>query len=210
MRLLTARRWRARWKKSMKRLTSLCVYCGSSGAVDARYRDAAIRLGTTLAEQRVTLVYGGGRVGLMGLLADACLQAGGTVVGVIPEFLRRAEVGHGAVTELVVVDTMHERKRTMFERSDGFVILPGGLGTLEETFEILTWKQLQLHDKPIVVVDVAGYWEPLAALIDHVIGENFARPEARALLTVVDDVDQVLPALERTAPPLVAAVPERL
>ena len=194
----------------MSRLRSLCVYCGSSSAVDARYRDAAVRLGATLARQRIALVYGGGRVGLMGLLADACLQAGGSVVGVIPEFLRRAEVGHGAVTELVVVDTMHERKRTMFERADGFVILPGGLGTLEEMFEVLTWKQLGLHDKPIVVVDVAGYWQPLAALIDHMIGENFARPEARALLTVVDDVEQVLPALERAAPPLVAADPGRL
>src|SRR5579871_3203178 len=195
-------------KKGMKRLKSLCVYCGSSGAVDERYRDAAIRLGTTLAEQRITVVYGGGRVGLMGLLADACLQAGGTVVGVIPEFLRRAEVGHGAVTELVIVDTMHERKRTMFERSDGFVILPGGLGTLEETFEVLTWKQLKLHDKPIVVVDVAGYWQPLAALIDHVIGENFAGPQMRQLMTVVGNVDGVLPALAHAAAPRVGPEPE--
>jgi len=192
----------------MRNFRSLCVYCGSSGAVDARYRDAAVRLGTLLGEQRIGLVYGGGRIGLMGLLADACLRAGSTVVGVIPDFLRRAEVGHGAVTELVIVDNMHERKRTMFERSDGFVILPGGLGTLEETFEILTWKQLQLHDKPIVLVDVAGYWRPLAALIDHVIGENFARPEMRALMTVVDAVDQVLPALEHAAAPRVGPEPE--
>lgn len=194
----------------MKRLNSLCVYCGSSSQVDPRYRDAAIRLGELLAENRITLVYGGGRVGLMGLMADACLQAGGAVIGVIPDFLRRAEVGHGAVTELVVVDNMHERKRTMFERSDGFVILPGGLGTLDETFEILTWKQLRLHDKPIVAVDIAGYWQPLAALIDHVIGAGFARPEMRQLLTVVDRIDQVLPALERAGPPLVGAEPQRL
>ena len=194
----------------MRKIKSLCVYCGSSSQVDPRYRDAAARLGRVLAEARVTLVYGGGRVGLMGLLADACLQAGGTVIGVIPDFLRRAEVGHGAVTELVVVDTMHERKRAMFERSDGFVILPGGLGTLEETFEMLTWKQLGLHDKPIVVVDIAGFWQPLKALIEHVIGENFARPEARRLLSVVGDIDQVLPTIERAAPPLVAAASERL
>ncbi len=194
----------------MKRLNSLCVYCGSSSQVDPRYRDAAIRLGELLAENRITLVYGGGRVGLMGLMADACLQAGGAVIGVIPDFLRRAEVGHGAVTELVVVDNMHERKRTMFERSDGFVILPGGLGTLDETFEILTWKQLRLHDKPIVAVDIAGYWQPLAALIDHVIGAGFARPEMRQLLTVVDRIDQVLPALARAGPPLVGAEPQRL
>jgi uncharacterized protein (TIGR00730 family) len=194
----------------MKRIKSLCVFCGSSSQVDPRYRDAAARLGGLLAAARVTLVYGGGRVGLMGLLADACLQGGGDVVGVIPEFLRRAEVGHGAVTELVVVETMHERKRTMFERADGFVILPGGLGTLEEAFEMLTWRQLQLHDKPIVVVDVAGFWQPLQALIDHVIDANFASPRARELLCVVDTVDQVLPALARTAAPAVAPEPERI
>jgi uncharacterized protein (TIGR00730 family) len=192
----------------MRRIKSLCVYCGSSSQVDPRYREAAVRLGTLLAEQRVTLVYGGGRVGLMGLLADACLQAGGAVVGVIPEFLRRAEVGHGAVTELLVVESMHERKQTMFQRADGFVILPGGLGTLDETFEILTWKQLKLHDKPMVVVDVAGYWQPLMALIEHVIQENFARPEMRGLFTVVEHVDQVLPTLEHAAPPLVGPEPE--
>ncbi len=194
----------------MRRLNSLCVYCGASSQVDQRYRDAAVRLGELLAEHRVTLVYGGGRVGLMGLMADACLQAGGAVVGVIPDFLRRAEVGHGAVTELVVVDNMHERKRTMFERADGFVILPGGLGTLDEAFEILTWKQLRLHDKPIVVADVAGYWQPFEALIEHVIRENFARPEMRKLWTVVGDVEQILPALEHAAAPLVAPEPERL
>jgi uncharacterized protein (TIGR00730 family) len=187
----------------MSKIKSVCVYCGSSSQVDQHYRDAAVRLGTLLAGQRITLVYGGGRVGLMGLMADACLQAGGTVVGVIPDFLRRWEVGHGAVTELVVVDNMHQRKQAMFERSDGFAILPGGLGTLEEAFEILTWKQLRLHDKPIALVDVGGYWRPFRALFDHVIAENFAKPEMRNLLTMVDDVDQVLPALEAAGPPLV-------
>jgi len=129
----------------------------------------------------VTLVYGGGRVGLMGLMADACLQAGGAVVGVIPEFLRRWEVGHGAVTELVVVDNMHQRKQTMFDRSDAFAILPGGLGTLDETFEILTWKQLRLHDKPIALIDVAGYWRPFTALFDHVMREFRQAGDARSL-----------------------------
>ncbi|MEJ0067766.1 MAG: TIGR00730 family Rossman fold protein [Pseudomonadota bacterium] len=129
----------------------------------------------------------------------ACRPAA-RVVGVIPEFLRAREVGHGAVTELVVVDSMHQRKQTMFERSDGFVILPGGLGTLDEAFEVLTWKQLRLHDKPIVAVDIAGYWQPLQALIDHVIGQGFARPAMRDLMRVVDDVDQILPALEDAAP----------
>jgi hypothetical protein len=187
----------------MSKIKSVCVYCGSSSQVDQHYRDAAVRLGTLLAGQRITLVYGGGRVGLMGLMADACLQAGGTVVGVIPDFLRRWEVGHGAVTELVVVDNMHQRKQAMFERSDGFAILPGGLGTLEEAFEILTWKQLRLHDKPIALIDVAGYWAPFTALFDHVIRENFAKPEMRDLLSVVADVDELLPTLERAGRPLV-------
>src|SRR5262249_13977582 len=187
----------------MSKIKSICVYCASSAKVDGRYGEAAVRLGALLARQRVTLVYGGGRVGLMGLMADACLQAGGQVVGVIPEFLRRWEVGHGAVTELVVVDNMHQRKQTMFDRSDGFVVLPGGLGTLDETFEVLTWKQLRLHAKPIAVGEVAGYWRPFEALFEHVIAENFAKPEMRNLLTVVADVDHVLPALEAAGPPLV-------
>jgi uncharacterized protein (TIGR00730 family) len=187
----------------MNKIKSVCVYCGSSAKVDERYREAAVQLGALLARQDVTLVYGGGRVGLMGLMADACLQAGGTVVGVIPEFLRRWEVGHGAVTELVVVDNMHQRKQAMFDRSDAFAILPGGLGTLDETFEILTWKQLRLHDKPIALIDVAGYWRPFTALFDHVIAENFAKPEMRDLLTVVSEVDDLLPALERAGRPLV-------
>jgi uncharacterized protein (TIGR00730 family) len=189
----------------MSRIKSVCVYCGSSLQVDERYREAAVRLGALLARHGVTLVYGGGRVGLMGLMADACLQAGGSVVGVIPEFLRRWEVGHGAVTELVVVDNMHQRKQAMFERSDGFAILPGGLGTLDETFEILTWKQLRLHDKPIALVDVGGYWQPFLALFDHVIGAGFAKPETRGLFSVVDDVAQILPALEGAERPLVGS-----
>jgi uncharacterized protein (TIGR00730 family) len=194
----------------MRQIKSLCVYCGSASAVDQRYRDAAVRLGGLLAAHGIALVYGGGRVGLMGLMADACLQAGGQVVGIIPEFLRAREVGHGAVTELVVVDSMHVRKQAMFDRADGFVILPGGLGTLDETFEVMTWKQLKLHDKPIVVVDIAGYWQPFMALIEHVIGAGFAGPAMRQLFSVVDDVEQIVPTLEAAAPPLVAAATKRL
>src|SRR5271170_2996287 len=194
----------------MRQIKSLCVYCGSAIEVDPRYREAAIRLGGVLAARGIALVYGGGRIGLMGLMADACLQAGGQVIGIIPEFLRSREVGHGAVTELVVVDSMHLRKQTMFDRSDGFVILPGGLGTLDEAFEVLTWKQLRLHDKPIVVADIAGYWQPFAALIDHVIGAGFAAPAMRKLFTVVAEIDQIVPALEAAAAPLVAAESTRL
>jgi len=194
----------------MRKIGSLCVYCGSASQVDPRYREAAVRLGGVLAARGISLVYGGGRIGLMGLMADACLQAGGQVIGIIPEFLRSREVGHGAVTELVVVDSMHLRKQAMFDRSDGFVILPGGLGTLDETFEVLTWKQLRLHDKPIVVADIAGYWQPFAALIDHVIGAGFAGPAMRKLFTVVGDVDQIVPAVEAAAAPLIAAESARL
>jgi uncharacterized protein (TIGR00730 family) len=194
----------------MRQIKSVCVYCGSSSEVDPRHREAAARLGARLARHGVTLVYGGGRIGLMGLMADACLQGGGQVIGIIPEFLRSREVGHGAVTELVVVDNMHARKQAMFERSDGFVILPGGLGTLDEAFEVLTWKQLRLHDKPIVVVDVAGFWRPFTALIDHVIREGFAAPAMRQQFQLVDDVEAVLPALEAAGPPLVPAASERI
>jgi uncharacterized protein (TIGR00730 family) len=194
----------------MRKIKSLCVYCGSASQVDPRYREAAVELGRVLAERRIALVYGGGRVGLMGLMADACLQGGGQVIGIIPEFLRSREVGHGAVTELIVVDSMHERKQIMFERSDGFVILPGGLGTLDETFEVLTWKQLRLHDKPIVVADIAGYWQPFQALVDHVITQGFAKPAMRDLMHVVATVDQIVPALEDAAAPLVGAASQRL
>ena len=128
-------------------------------------RDVAVRLGELLAREGITLVYGGGGVGLMGLVANAALKAGGRVVGIIPRFLLQREAGHPALTETVVVETMHERKLQMFERSDAFVVLPGGIGTLEELFEVLSWRTLGLHTKPIVIVDQGGYWEPLAALL---------------------------------------------
>src|SRR5690242_13485789 len=147
----------------------LCVYCGSSGMVDERYRAAASELGTRLAAAGIELVYGGGRVGLMGLLADAALAAGGRVTGVIPRHLHDREVAHAGLSELIVVGSMHERKRRMFDIADGFAALPGGLGTLDETIEIVTWRQLALHDKPVVIVDVAGYWAPLRALVEHAI-----------------------------------------
>src|SRR6266436_90057 len=169
----------------MQNIRRLCVYCGSSGTVDERYREAARELGAGLATAGIGLVYGGGRVGLMGLLADAALGAGGKVTGIIPSRLRDAEVAHHGVTELVVVDSMHERKRLMAERADAFAILPGGIGTLDEMFEIVSWKQLQLHDKPILLVDIGSYWTPLRALLNHIVVNGFARPETRDLLRVV-------------------------
>ena len=157
--------------------------------------DAARRFGAILAENGVRLIYGGGRVGLMGLVADGAAQAGGEVIGVIPDFLERIEVGNREISELVVTDSMHARKAKMYELADAFVTLPGGLGSLDETFEVITWTQLKLSAKPFVVVNVDGYWQPLLALIDHVIAAGFARPANRDILQVVDDVEAVLPAL---------------
>ena len=180
----------------VSQIRSLCVYCGSSGRGRASHHEAAIRLGGIMAAAGVRLVYGGGRIGMMGLVADAVLAGGGEVVGIIPRFLDQVEVGHSGVSRLIVTENMHERKEKMAELSDAFLILPGGLGTLDETFEILTWKQLQLHDKPVVIADIDGYWRPLMTLIDRMIEENYAKPENRELFRVVSSVDEVLPTLE--------------
>lgn len=179
----------------MQKIQRLCVYCGSSGSVGRQYREAASELGARLAAAGIGLVFGGGRVGLMGLLADATLAAGGEVTGIIPARLRDAELAHSGVTELLVVAGMHERKRVMAEKADAFAILPGGIGTLDETFEILSWKQLGLHDKPILVVDIAGYWAPLRILLDHLITNGFAGPQTRGLVQVVPTVGALMAAL---------------
>lgn len=179
----------------MSRIRRLCVYCGSSGEVDRQYRKAASELGARLAAARIGLVYGGGRVGLMGLLADAALAAGGEVIGIIPSRLRDAELAHRGATELIVVETMHDRKRLMAENADAFAILPGGIGTLDEMFETVSWKQLALHDKPILLVDIDGYWAPLRALLDHIVAEGFARPQTHALLQVVPTVAAAMAVL---------------
>jgi uncharacterized protein (TIGR00730 family) len=184
----------------MSNLRRLCVYCGSSGAVDRQYREAATELGARLAAAGIGLVFGGGRVGLMGLLADAALAGGGEVIGIIPSRLRDAELAHPGATELVVVESMHERKRLMAERADAFAVLPGGIGTLDEMFEILSWKQLGLHGKPILLADIGGYWAPLRALLDDVVTKGFARPEARELLRVVPTIAALMATLEAEAP----------
>lgn len=187
----------------MTEIKSVCVYCGSSSRVSERYRQLAERLGRLVAARGVDLVYGGGRVGLMGLAADAALAAGGRVVGIIPEHIQQLEVEHTGLSELLVVDSMHTRKRLMFERSDAFVVLPGGLGTLDETVEIITWRQLGLHDKPVVIVDDGDYWRPFIGLIDHMIDSGFARDEHRSLYAVVSSVDDVFDALARAPTPTV-------
>lgn len=180
----------------MKKIGALCVYCGSSGAVAEAYRNAASELGVALAEAGIELIFGGGRVGLMGLLADAALAKSGRVTGVIPARLRDAELAHQGVSELVVVDSMHARKAVMAERADAFAILPGGIGTLDETFEILSWKQLGLHDKPIFLVDIEGYWSPLRVLIERVVTSGFARAESANLLEVVPNVSALMAAID--------------
>jgi len=179
----------------MTDIRSVCVYCGSSGRGPESHHEAARRLGTMLAENGIRLVFGGGHVGLMGVTADATLAAGGEAIGIIPDFLQDRELGHNGCTELIVTDSMHSRKQKMAELADAFAILPGGLGTLDETFEIITWKQLRLHDKPIVVVDVDGYWEPLRLMVEHMIAQRYLRPAQRNLFQVVRSVDEVLPAL---------------
>ncbi|HEX2113948.1 MAG TPA: TIGR00730 family Rossman fold protein [Alphaproteobacteria bacterium] len=189
----------------MTEIRSLCVYCGSSDLGPPSHRLAAAKLGEILAAKGVELVYGGGRVGLMGIIADAALSAGGRVTGIIPDHLIRAEVGHGHVSELIVVDSMHVRKETMFQRSDAFAILPGGPGTLDETFEILTWRQLRLHDKPVVVCNLEGYWNKLLDLIDMLIDAKYARPEFRDFYTVVDRVEDILPAIAAARAPAIPA-----
>ena len=179
----------------MSSIRSLCVYCGSAGAVDARYREAARELGERLGEGGITLVFGGGRIGLMGIAADAALARGGRVIGVIPERLRDAELAHVGVSELLVVGTMHERKRLMAERADAFAVLPGGIGTLDETFEILTWRHLGLHDKPVFIVDIDGYWQPLKVLLDHLVSERFSSPLYPRLLKFVGNIAELMASL---------------
>ncbi len=176
-------------------IKSLCVFCGSAQGKDPRHMAAARRLGEVLAANGVTLVYGGGNVGLMGALAEGTLSSGGRVVGIIPEHLVRWEVAHKGVSELIVVDSMHTRKARMFDMADAFAVLPGGLGTLDETFEILTWKQLHLHAKPVAIVDQDGFWSPLLGLIEQMIEGGFVRPEHRSLFMTVSNVEELLPAL---------------
>ncbi len=178
----------------------ICVFCGSSAGGRPDYAEAATRLGRLLAERGLGLVYGGGHIGLMGVLADAVLAVGGEAIGVIPQALVDKELAHQGLTELHVVTTMHQRKALMADRADAFVALPGGFGTCEEFFEVLTWGQLGIHDKPISLLNVASFFDPLLAWIDHSAGEGFLRPEHRRLLLVSDDPARLLDALQRYRP----------
>ena len=162
----------------------ICVFCGSAVGKNPAYQAAAREFGTLLARREIGLVYGGGRVGLMGAVADATIAAGGHVIGIIPRFLLDREIGHAGLPDLRVVETMHERKALMASLADAFVALPGGMGTLEELFEILTWGQIGLHRKPSILLDVEGYYRPLLALLDHAADEEFLRRDHRAMVSV--------------------------
>lgn len=185
----------------MKRI---CVFAGSSPGANDAYRSAAVELGEALAARDIELVYGGGCVGLMGVLADAALARGGRVIGVIPHTLMVREVGHRALTELHVVDSMHERKAMMAELSEGFIALPGGFGTLEEMFEILTWAQLGLHGHPCGLLNVEGYFDSLLAFLDHSVQEAFVRDAHRAMLLVDDSPQSLLDRFAAYRAPVVA------
>jgi len=180
-------------------LKAVCVFCGSQPGRRAEYVEAARETGRLLATDGIELVYGGGHVGLMGAMADAALASGGRVTGVIPEHLMRPEVAHLGLTELLIVDSMHTRKRTMAMRSDAFVVLPGGFGTLDEMFEMLTWRQLRLQAKPIGLVNVEGYFDSLLKLLTHAVDEELVRSEHLSLLTVEPTPHQLLVRLKANA-----------
>ncbi len=194
----------------MNSIQSLCVFCGSRAGADPAFAQAAEQLGRRLAERGVRLIYGGGSIGLMGVLMGAVLEHGGEVSGVIPEFLMHREVGNPDLTELIVVDSMHERKRRMFELADAFAVLPGGIGTLDETIEIITWQQLGLHAKPIVVLSVGDYWKVFELLIEQMIAQGFADGAIRNLFAVAGDVESLLTTLEERATRQLAASSQRL
>ena len=184
-------------------LRSVCVFCGASTGANPLYREAAVTLGRTLAERGATLVYGGGAVGLMGIVADAALAAGGEVIGIIPQSLKDAEIGHTGLTRLEVVDGMHARKARMAELSDAFIALPGGLGTLEELFEVWTWGQLGYHAKPLGLLDVNGFYEKLGSFLDHIVDEGFVRPQHRAMLRLGREAGELLEGMARMKTPVV-------
>ena len=178
----------------------ICVFCGSSPGGSPQYRVAAEEMGAELVRRHIGLVYGGGKVGLMGMIADAVLRAGGEAVGVIPENLMAREIGHKGLTKLHVVRSMHERKALMADLSDAFVALPGGFGTLEEFCEVVTWMQLGLHAKPCGILNVMGYYSPLLMMFDHAVEERFLKPENRALVLAQESAADLMRALEEWRP----------
>jgi len=182
-------------------MNRVCVFCGSSSGANPHYTAMAQHVGAILARRELTLVYGGGNVGLMGVLADAVLGHGGRVIGVIPQALMDLEVGHTGLGDLRIVESMHERKALMAELSDGFIALPGGIGTLEEFCEVLTWAQLGMHAKPCGLVNVGGYYDHLITFLDHTVRERFFRPEHRGMVLIEADPEKLLDRFECYQPP---------
>lgn len=180
----------------MSELTSICVFCGASAGFSPAFEEAAIQLGEAIATAGLELIYGGGSVGLMGAVSNACLGKGGRVVGIIPQFLHEREVIRRDLSELIITDGMHERKQLMFQRADAFVALPGGIGTLEELVEQMTWAQLGRHQKPIAVANIENFWSPLSDLISHMRGLNFIRPDLDIQYQTIDTVSEIIPALQ--------------
>lgn len=183
----------------MTSIRAVCVYCGSSAGADPTFAEAARALGKTLAQNRIRLIYGGGSIGMMGALAGSVLAHGGNVTGIIPQFLVDKEHRLDDAQEIIVTRDMHERKRVMFERADAFVALPGGIGTLEELVEQLTWAQLGRHRKPILLANIAGFWEPLCELLDHMNALGFLHSTSRLNYLISDTVEEILPALRARA-----------
>jgi uncharacterized protein (TIGR00730 family) len=183
---------------------SLCVFCGSRQGLDPAYTKAARLLGTMLAEANIRLIFGGGHVGLMGVVSNAALEAGGDVIGVIPRSLVERELAHAGLTDLRIVGSMHERKALMSDLSEGFITLPGGTGTLEEFFEVLTWAQLGEHEKPCGLLNVAGYFDPLLSVFDHMVHKGFLSQSNRALVLVESEPERLLKRIESYQPPKTA------
>ncbi|MFI5410462.1 TIGR00730 family Rossman fold protein [Kaistia sp. UC242_56] len=184
----------------MTQLSSICVYCGSSAGDDPIYAESAERLGSAMGEAGLGLVYGGGAIGLMGITARSVMAAGGHVIGIIPQFLREREVMLETAHELVVTEDMHERKRIMFERADAFVALPGGIGTLEELVEMMTWAQLGQHKKPVLIANINGFWDPLIALLRHMADAGFIRNGFEVSYLVANTAEDIVPKLLAATP----------
>ncbi len=180
----------------MSDIKSLCVYCGSSINVDEDFKDAAKAMGKILADNNIRLIYGGGKAGLMGIIADSVMDNGGEVIGIIPSHISDREIQHKGLTELIIVESMHVRKQMMVDYSDAFLVLPGGIGTLDETCEIMTWRQLGIHDMPIIIANLKNYWTPFLNTIDNIIEGGFMRPDDKKVIQIVDTIDQVMDAIK--------------
>lgn len=184
-------------------MNSICIFCGSNVGTDPAFSSSAQKLGVLFAQRNIELVYGAGNVGLMGVIADACLDAGGKVVGVIPEFLMAKEVGHSGLQELIQTKTMHERKQIMADRSQGFIAMPGGMGTMDELCEILTWGQLGLHKDPIGVLNVNGYYDSLLSFFDEMVEKKFLHQKNRDMIMSHEEPEELLKLMEAYVPPSV-------